>query len=63
MVSSKIRVVPSDVDAEEAVLASILVDDDAIFKVQPELDPPDFFKDTAVESQVKAALAENGADG
>ena len=46
MVSAKIRVVPSDVDAEEAVLASILVDDDAIFKVQPELAPPDFFKDT-----------------
>ncbi len=46
MVTAKIRAVPSDVDAEEAVLASILVDDDAIFKVQPELAPPDFFKDT-----------------
>ena len=46
MVTAKIRAVPSDKDVEEALLASILVDDDAIFKVQPQLEPQDFYRDT-----------------
>ncbi len=46
MVTSDTKVVPSDVDAEEAVLASILVDKEAIFKVQTEVDPRDFYRDT-----------------
>ncbi len=45
MVNSDIKPLPSDVDAEEAVIASILVDDDAIFKAQPDLAPEDFYRE------------------
>ncbi|MCH8025825.1 MAG: replicative DNA helicase [Chloroflexi bacterium] len=45
MVSAEIRPVPSDVDAEEAVIASIMVDDGAIFKVSPDLRPEDFYRE------------------
>src|SRR3972149_4596703 len=36
---------PHDVDAEEAVIASILVDPDAIYKVAPRLKGEDFFRE------------------
>jgi replicative DNA helicase len=36
---------PHDVDAEEAVIASILVDPDAIYKVAPRLKAEDFFRE------------------
>lgn len=36
---------PHDVEAEEAVIASILVDNEAIFKVSPILKPDDFFRE------------------
>jgi len=36
---------PHDVDAEEAVIASLLVDPDAIYKVAPRLKPEDFFRE------------------
>ncbi len=39
---------PHDVDAEEAVIASLLVDGDAIFKVAPILRPEDFFREKNV---------------
>ena len=45
MVVSELRPLPSDVDAEEAVLASLLVDEDAIFKVQGEVRPEDFYRE------------------
>jgi replicative DNA helicase len=46
MVTGKNLPLPSDVDAEEALIASLLVDDEAIFKVQPEVGPEDFYRDT-----------------
>jgi replicative DNA helicase len=39
------RLPPHDVEAEEAVIASLLVDDEAIFKVAPVLQPADFFRE------------------
>jgi len=36
---------PHDIEAEEAVIASLLVDGEAIFKVAPLLHPPDFFRE------------------
>ena len=36
---------PHDIDAEEAVIASLLVDGEAIFKVAPILRPEDFFRE------------------
>jgi replicative DNA helicase len=36
---------PHDVEAEEAVIASLLVDGEAIFKVAPVLQPGDFFRE------------------
>ena len=45
MVSAEVKPLPSDVDAEEAVIASIMVDDDAIFKAQPDLRPEDFYRE------------------
>jgi len=36
---------PHDTDAEEAVIASILVDPEAIYKVAPRLRPEDFFRE------------------
>ena len=39
---------PHDVDAEEAVIASLLVDGEAIFRVAPILHPDDFFREKNV---------------
>ncbi len=39
------RLPPHDVEAEEAVIASILVDPEAIYKVAPKLRPEDFFRE------------------
>ncbi len=39
------RLPPHDIEAEEAVIASILVDDEAIHKVAPILRPDDFFRE------------------
>jgi replicative DNA helicase len=39
------RLPPHDVEAEEAVIASLLVDGEAIFKVAPLLQPGDFFRE------------------
>src|SRR3990172_4072108 len=36
---------PHDTDAEEAVIASLLVDPEAIYKVAPKLRPEDFFRE------------------
>ncbi|MPZ49857.1 MAG: replicative DNA helicase [Dehalococcoidia bacterium] len=36
---------PHDIQAEESVVASLLVDDEAIFKVAPVLQPRDFFRE------------------
>ncbi|HEY8838676.1 MAG TPA: DnaB-like helicase N-terminal domain-containing protein [Dehalococcoidia bacterium] len=37
------RLPPHDIAAEEAVIASIMVDDEAVFRVSPLLRPEDFF--------------------
>lgn len=42
MVVAEIKPLPSDVDAEEAVVASLMVDEDAVFKVQGIVRPEDF---------------------
>ncbi|MCH8995402.1 MAG: replicative DNA helicase [Chloroflexi bacterium] len=39
------RLPPFDVEAEEAVLASLMVDEDAIFKVQTTIQPNDFYRE------------------
>jgi replicative DNA helicase len=39
------RLPPFDVEAEEAVLASLMVDEDAIYKVQAALRPEDFYRE------------------
>ena len=39
------RLPPHDIEAEEAVIASILVDSEAIYRVAPILQPDDFFRD------------------
>jgi replicative DNA helicase len=39
------RLPPHDVEAEEAVIASLLVDGEAIFKIAPVLQPGDFFRE------------------
>ncbi|MCH8994849.1 MAG: replicative DNA helicase, partial [Chloroflexi bacterium] len=39
------RLPPFDVEAEEAVLASLMVDEDAIFKVQTTIQPDDFYRE------------------
>jgi replicative DNA helicase len=39
------RSVPFDAEAEEAVLASLMVDEDAIFKIQNLIRPQDFFRE------------------
>ena len=36
---------PNDIEAEEAVIASILVDPEAIYKVAPRLKAEDFFRE------------------
>jgi replicative DNA helicase len=43
MVAEKLP--PHDIEAEEAVIASLLVDGEAIFKVAPVLQPGDFFRE------------------
>ena len=40
------RLPPHDVEAEEAVIGSLLIDDEAIFKIATILFPNDFFRDT-----------------
>jgi len=40
------RLPPHDIEAEEAVVAAILVDADAIYHVAPLLNPSDFFRET-----------------
>jgi len=45
MVVAVEKLPPHDIDAEEAVIASLLVDGDAIFKVAPILRPEDFFRE------------------
>ena len=42
MVVSELKPPPSDTDAEEAIIASLLVDEDAIYKVQGGVRPEDF---------------------
>ena len=39
------RLPPFDVEAEEAILASLMVDGEAIYKVQGILHPRDFYRD------------------
>src|SRR2546428_14022768 len=36
---------PHDIDAEEAVIASLLVDSEAIYKIAPKLKSEDFFRE------------------
>ena len=36
---------PNDIEAEEAVIASLLVDPEAIYKIAPNLKPDDFFRE------------------
>src|SRR3970040_2007479 len=36
---------PHDIEAEEAVIASLLVDPEAIYRVAPTLNPEDFFRE------------------
>jgi replicative DNA helicase len=36
---------PNDVVAEEAVIAAIMIDDEAIFRIQPLVQPTDFFRE------------------
>jgi replicative DNA helicase len=45
MVVTELRQLPSDVDAEEAVIASLLVDEDAVFKVHGIVRPEDFYRE------------------
>src|SRR3989304_1126897 len=40
------RLPPHDIQAEESVVASLMVDTEAIFKVAPILRPRDFFRET-----------------
>lgn len=40
------RLPPHDIEAEEAVVAALLVDADAIYHVAPVLNPSDFFRET-----------------
>src|SRR5579875_4007979 len=39
------RLPPNDIEAEEAVIASLLVDSEAILRVSPVLEPLDFFRE------------------
>ena len=45
MVIAELRQLPSDVDAEEAVIASLLVDEDAVYKVHGIVRPEDFYRE------------------
>jgi replicative DNA helicase len=61
VVVTELRSLPTDVDAEEAVIASIMVDPDAIFKVQGIVRPEDFHADaTRWTYEASLALAERG---
>jgi replicative DNA helicase len=43
--AERLSAVPFDVEAEEAVLASVMVDDEAIFKIHLEVRPEDFHRE------------------
>lgn len=45
MVVTELKPVPSDIDAEEAVLASLMVDEDAIYKVSTRVRAEDFYRE------------------
>ncbi len=45
MVATEQRLPPFDVDAEEAVIASLMIDEDAIYKIQSIIRPEDFFRE------------------
>jgi replicative DNA helicase len=45
VVIAELRQLPSDVDAEEAVIASLLVDEDAVYKVHGIVRPEDFYRE------------------
>ncbi len=45
MVVAEQRLPPFDVEAEEAVIASLMVDEDAIYKIQGIIRPEDFFRE------------------
>lgn len=45
MVVAEQRLPPFDVEAEEAVIASLMVDEDAIYKIQGIVRPEDFFRE------------------
>ena len=45
MVVAELRQLPSDVDAEEAVIASLMVDEDAVYKVNGIIRPEDFYRE------------------
>ena len=52
---------PHDVDAEEAVIASLLVDPEAMYKVSPIITPVDFFREkNAWAFEACLALSERG---
>ena len=42
---ANVKLPPHDLDAEEAVLGSLLIDSDAIFKIAPILKPDDFYRE------------------
>jgi len=45
MIEELTRLTPADLDSEEAVLGSILIDPEAIFKIAASLKPEDFFRE------------------
>ena len=45
MVAVDARPLPSDIEAEEAVLASLLVDEEAVYKVESQVRPEEFFRE------------------
>src|SRR4030067_1858881 len=47
---------PHDIEAEEAIIASLLVDPEAIYRVAPTLKPEDFFREKNAWA-VEACLA------
>ena len=52
------RIAPNNIDAEQALLGAILVNNDAYYRVSDFLEPPHFFEDlpTAFRSAVGAIL-------
>ena len=59
MVVAELRPPPSDIDAEEAVLASLMVDEDAFYKIESIVRPEDFHGD-ANRWAYEACLALSG---